>query len=173
MLQKIKKLLKRSEVDKLRLRGVEIGQNVHIYGGSIDYCHGHLVKIGNNVTISHSTILAHDASTKMYLDYSKIGKVIIGDNVFIGYGSIILPGVTIGNNVIVGAGSIIRQDIADNCVVAGNPAVVLCQTDEYIKKNKKRMENGLVFATPWDRKTVEEKEYIKSTLQPGIIGYDK
>lgn len=136
-------LFQKSEVDKLRLRGVEIGQNVHIYSSSIDYCHGYLVQIGNNVTITHSTILAHDASTKMYLDYSKIGKVIIGNNVFIGWESIILPGVTIGKDVIVGAGSVIRQDIPNNCVVAGNSAVVICQTDEYIKKNEKK------WKMPW------------------------
>lgn len=173
--QKVKKWISRfrkPEIERLRDRGVEIGENVNIYGGTIDYLHGHLVKIGDNVTISHATILAHDASTKMYLGYSKIGKVIIGDNVFIGYGSIILPGIKIGNDVIVGAGSVVREDIPDNCVVAGNPAVVICQTDTYIKKNEARMGNSEVFHTPGDKKTKEEKEYIKNSLKPGMIGYD-
>lgn len=49
-------------------------------------------------------ILAHDASTKRYLGYTKIGRVLIGNNVFVGAGTIILPSVAIGNNVIIGAG---------------------------------------------------------------------
>jgi maltose O-acetyltransferase len=58
----------------------------------------------------------------MYLNYTKIGLVKIGDNVFIGAGSIILPNVKIGNNVIIGAGSIVTKDVPDNSLVAGNPA---------------------------------------------------
>ncbi|MFQ6827743.1 MAG: DapH/DapD/GlmU-related protein [Faecalimonas sp.] len=49
-------------------------------------------------------ILAHDASTKQELGYTLVKPVKIGNNVFIGAGSIILPGVTIGNRVIIGSG---------------------------------------------------------------------
>lgn len=51
--------------------------------------------------------------------------VSIGDDVWIGGGAIILPGVTIGNNVVVGAGSVVARDIPDNVVVAGNPAKII------------------------------------------------
>lgn len=53
----------------------------------------------------------------------------IGNDVWIGGGAIILPGVTIGNNVIVGAGSVVTKDIPDGVIVAGNPAKI-------IKENK-------------------------------------
>lgn len=53
----------------------------------------------------------------------------IGNDVWVGGGSIILPGVTIGNNVIVGAGSVVKKNIPDNVIVAGNPAKI-------IKENK-------------------------------------
>ncbi|OMJ21617.1 putative acetyltransferase [Smittium culicis] len=46
----------------------------------------------------------------------------IGDNVWIGGGAIILPGITIGNNSVVAAGSIVTKDVPENVVVAGNPA---------------------------------------------------
>ena len=67
--------------------------------------------------MSGTTVLAHDGSTKKILGYSKVGNVVIGNNVFVGYGSIILPNVRIGNNVIVGAGTIVSKDIPDNVVV--------------------------------------------------------
>ncbi len=49
----------------------------------------------------------------------------IGENCFIGGRSLILPGVTIGNQCIVGAGSVVTKSVPDNCIVAGNPAVVI------------------------------------------------
>lgn len=55
--------------------------------------------------------------------------VSIGDDVWIGGGAIILPGVTIGNNVVVGAGSVVTRDISDNVVVAGNPAKIIKHLD--------------------------------------------
>ena len=131
-----------SKVDQWRARGVTIGENFDGPDSAIDYCFGHLVTIGNNVTISGTTILAHDGSTKKFLGYSKVAPVTIGDNVFIGYGCIVLPGVTIGSNVIVGAGTVISKDIPDNVVVVrgtDQPYRVLCSFDDYIDKQRNRM----------------------------------
>lgn len=50
--------------------------------------------------------------------------VVIGDNVWIGGGSIICPGVTIGDNVTIGAGSVVVRDIPSDVVAAGNPCTV-------------------------------------------------
>lgn len=55
--------------------------------------------------------------------------VIIGDNVWIGGSTTILPGVTIGNNVVIGAGSVVTKDIPDNAVAVGNPARVIRYVD--------------------------------------------
>ena len=51
--------------------------------------------------------------------------VTIGDNVWIGGGVIIMPGVTIGNNVVIGAGSVVTKDIPDNTIAFGNPCRVM------------------------------------------------
>ena len=51
-----------------------------------------------------------------------VGKIDIRDNVYIGYGVIILPGVTISPNAIVSAGSVVRSNVAEGDVVAGVPA---------------------------------------------------
>lgn len=77
-------------------RGVKIGENVHIIDSLIDETYSFLISIGNNVTITGASVLCHDASTKKFLGYTKIGKVEIGDNVFIGRGAIVLPNSTIG-----------------------------------------------------------------------------
>lgn len=52
-------------------------------------------------------------------------KITIGNNVWIGGGSIINPGVTIGDNVVIGSGSVVTKDIPSNVVAAGNPCRVI------------------------------------------------
>ena len=119
--------------------GVKMGENVYIGTRKIDLTHGFLLEIGNNVTLSDCRILLHDASTKMFLGYSKVGKVVIGNNVFIGAGTVILPSVRIGNNVIIGANSTVTRNIPDNSVAFGSPAKVVKSLEEYLNKEKQRM----------------------------------
>lgn len=55
-----------------------------------------------------------------------IGKPVnLGDDLWVGGGAIICPGVTLGNNVIVAAGSVVTKSFGDNVVVGGNPARVI------------------------------------------------
>lgn len=56
---------------------------------------------------------------------TRTAPVIIGNNVWIGGGVIILPGVTIGDNVVIGAGSVVTKDIPDNVIAYGNPCKVV------------------------------------------------
>lgn len=56
---------------------------------------------------------------------TKTAPVVIGNNVWIGGGAIILPGVTIGNNVVIGAGSVVTKDIPDNKIAYGVPCKVI------------------------------------------------
>jgi acetyltransferase-like isoleucine patch superfamily enzyme len=62
----------------------------------------------------------------------------VGDYVYIGVRSIILPGVTIGNNCIIAAGSVVTKNVPDNSVVGGIPAKFIKSTDEYLEGIKKR-----------------------------------
>lgn len=177
ILQKIHKLLfheKKDIISILRGRGVSIGENVDILDSYIDGCHGHLITIGNNVTITGARILAHDASTKKFIGYTKIGFVTIGNNVFIGNGAIILPGTNIGNNVIIGAGAIVASDVPDNSVMVGNPARKLCNCDEYIEKNWQRLNGDDVFVSNklFCDRTDEEWKDLRIGLSEKEYGFD-
>lgn len=58
---------------------------------------------------------------------SQTAPVTIGENVWIGGGSIILPGVTIGDNTTIGAGSVVTKSIPANCIAVGNPCKIIKQ----------------------------------------------
>ncbi len=149
------------EVTKYRRMGVKIGEGCKIQSEvMIDYSHYWLIEIGNNVTLAPRVhILAHDASTKYELGYTKLGLVKIEDNVFIGAGSIILPGVTIGVNSIIGAGSVVTKSIPQGVVAAGSPAKVICTTAEYYDKIKSRMHAENCFDESYTlRKNVSESK---------------
>lgn len=75
------------------------------------------VKIGSNVSISDSS--AHELVRGQGIHTAAVR---VGDNVWIGRGAFIAPGVTIGTNSIVGAGAFVKHDVAPDTVVAGVPA---------------------------------------------------
>ena len=62
------------------------------------------------------------------------GKIKVGNNVYIGNCALILPGVTIEDNVIIGAGSVVTKSIERGMIVAGNPARIIGNIDEYESK---------------------------------------
>lgn len=163
---------KKSQLEILSERGLKYGKNFNMYNSIIDYGHCFLIEIGDDVTITNSTILAHDATTKLDLGKSKVGKVKIGNRVFIGYGSLVLCNTVIGDDVIVAAGSVVTKDVPSNSVVAGNPARVIGKKSDYIEKHRVNMKNSPVYEKFWEYKTQEEKRKMIKELD-GIIGYDE
>jgi maltose O-acetyltransferase len=127
---------------KLKKQGLVVGKNFQMFHEvDIDGNHCWHITIGDDVTLAPRVqILAHDASTKFYLNYTKIGKVSIGNRVFVGAASIILPGVKIGDDVVIGAGSVVAHDISSGAVAVGIPAKVVGTIDEFLAKKKGEME---------------------------------
>ncbi len=174
LIKKIKKLFVRGPytIDELKKHGVKVGENCTIWTRDIDINHGFLITLGNNVVLSNCKILTHDASTKQALGFSRVGRVTIRDNTFVGAGVIILPGVTIGKNVIVGAGAVIAKDIPDDSVVVGNPAQIIGSTSAYIEKNKAMMNETNVWKVHYAQKSEEEKAQMYKALSETRIGFD-
>lgn len=175
-LQDLKFLLRGERPTKQYIKmGMQVGTNFNREQGCLlDYPHCWLITIGNNVTLAPRVqILAHDASTKKYLGYTKIGRVTIKDNVFIGANTTILPNVTIEENVIIGANSVITKNIPANSVAVGNPAKVIMTTDEYLTKNQQMLNTHPTYDqsyTIWHNVTNEKKHEMYAALN-NQIGY--
>lgn len=147
-LQKAIMLLNREiPTETLIKRGMRVGKDFNRQQGCfLDPTHCFLITIGDDVTMSiRVTVMAHDASTKKTLGYTKIGQVHIGDHVFIGANTTILPGVTIGDYAVVGAGSIVTHDVPAKTVVAGIPAKEICSVDEYVARFQSQMDEANTF----------------------------
>jgi acetyltransferase-like isoleucine patch superfamily enzyme len=94
--------------------------------------------MGDHVSATRVRFETHDGGVwvgkNSYPELDVVKPIKIGNNVFIGFGSIIMPGVTIGNNVVIGAHSVVSKDIQSNVVAAGVPAKVIRPINEYIGK---------------------------------------
>lgn len=115
------------------------GKNVHFGNGvyanfnltMVDDCDifvGNNVMFGPNVTVSAGTHPIHPELRSKQAQYNI--PIHIGNNVWIGANSVILPGVNIGDNSVIGAGSIVTKDIPSNVVAVGNPCRVLREINE-------------------------------------------
>lgn len=145
-LVKVLRLIKRhlprlfmNGVSYARYLGVEVGENCRIYTktwGTEPF----LVKVGNRVTMTSGVrIITHDGATCLIKNeqghrYQKYREVNIGDDVFIGVNSIIMPGVKVGSRVIIAAGSVVTKDIPNESLVGGNPIKVIGNYDDYRNK---------------------------------------
>ena len=128
-------------------RGMTVGKNFNRQQGCfIDPTHCFLIEIGEDVTMSiRVTLMAHDASTKKLTGYTKIGRIKVGDHVFIGAGTTVLPSVTIRDGAIIGAGSVVTHDVPAGAVAAGVPARVISTAEQLKQKALADMEKAPRF----------------------------
>nr|WP_306669956.1 DapH/DapD/GlmU-related protein [Acinetobacter sp. YH12157] len=92
-----------------------------------------------------------------YKDLDCFGKITIGNNVFVGLNSIIIPNTEVGDNVVIGAGSLVRGILESNFVYAGVPVRKVMTIEEYEKKILEKSDSTKSFDSVEKRKYLVEK----------------
>ncbi len=154
----------------LRLHGGfhSIGENVSI-NRDANFTDPAYVRIGNNVILSDCVLIGHDGVVGMlYHAYGarvdSVGKIDIRDNVFIGHGAIILPGVTIGPNAVVAAGAVVNKDVLSGTIVGGVPAKQIGTIDELLVRMEKR-----TAELPWADLIKNRKGGFDPTIEAELV----
>lgn len=146
------KFFTRTNEQKIRYlikNGAKIGENTRILSDVKFFApEPYLIEIGENCLISvNVTCMTHDGGISVLKNMGyfenklmdKLGRVKIGNNVFIGKDVNIMPGVTIGDNVIIGLGSIVTKDVESGSVVCGVPAKKIKSIEEYGKTIQEKL----------------------------------
>lgn len=142
---------------------------VHIYGKVSWGTEPWIITLGHNVHITDGVkFITHDGGVLIFRkkipDLEITKPICIGDDVYIGNGVLLLPGVHIGNNVIIGAGAIVTKDIPSNSVAVGVPARVIKTADEYLEKIKKEsLHLGHLVGEEKDRALMKYYKYRRGS----------
>ena len=135
------------DLETYKKKGMKVGKGCDFVSPGPNFgSEPYLIEIGNNTTVSFDVaFVTHDAGTRVLRNLATnekekqtviYGKIIVGNNCFIGCRTTILPGVKIGDNTIIGAGSLVNRDIPANSVAAGVPCKVICSLEEYKEKHQ-------------------------------------
>ncbi len=157
--------MKQDPIGYSRSIGVKIGDRCRIYAltdstfGSEPF----LVSLGDHVTVTSDVkFITHDGGVwvfrEQHPDIDVFGPIRVGNNVFIGVNSIIMPGVTIGDNCVIGAGAVVTRDIPSGSVAVGMPAKVIGTVEDYWAKVEKKATH--IRSMNHDQK----KEYLINTF---------
>ena len=155
----------------LRKQGVSIGDKTRLNCSVTAFgTEPYLVTLGEDCLIADSVkFITHDGGVKVLSDLGYfngermdiIAPIKIGNNVYIGSGAYVMPGVTIGDNCVIGASAVVTRDIPANTVAVGIPARVIRTIDEYYQS---AVEKGRLFPTA--RMSQEDKKaYFLSLKQ--------
>lgn len=125
---------RRDPIGYARAIGVNVGEGCRLIDVSFS-TEPYLITIGDHVSATKTRFETHDGGVWVFRhehpEIDIVLPIVVGSNVFFGYGCIVLPGVTVGDNVVVGAGAVVTKDIPDNSVAVGVPARVIKSLDEY------------------------------------------
>ncbi|NVC64713.1 acyltransferase [Vibrio sp. 05-20-BW147] len=117
--------------------GVHVGKGCRFVGKNDFGSEPYLIIIGDKVSLTNVQFVTHDGGVWVFRDefsdIDVIAPIRVGNNVFIGAGATLMPGVTIGDNVVIGAGAVVTKNIESGWVVGGVPAKKIKPLQEYKK----------------------------------------
>lgn len=165
---RIRESRRREFIERLCANGMELGKNVVIMQDVVfDVDYPWLIEIGDGARVSSNTrIMAHDATVFRDLGVTRIGRVRILAESFIGENCIILPGVTIGPRAMVAAGSVVSRDIGEGMLAAGNPARVYGRYDEMLERIRAAATDGFIVPVA-DITNPAQIEKVRAALDRG------
>ena len=139
--------------------GVNIGEDNFIPDKRCWSTEPYLITVGSHCQITAGVrLLTHGGGQVVrdkYPCFDTFGKVIIGDYVYIGNNSLIMPGVTLEDHVLVAAGSVVTKSVPKGMVVGGNPARIICTIEEYKERNLK-------YNTGNRRPSINKRDFLLS-----------
>ena len=145
----------RALLARYKRQGLTVGENFISYA-PLYISEPYMVMIGNNVAISGNvTFITHDAAGEHLARIgvsdgrSRLGRIAVHDDSGIGYGAMILPGVSIGPRSIVGAGAVVRNDVPPDTVVVGNPARIATTVPRLAAGLEADVSNVAAFLRAW------------------------
>lgn len=126
------------------------------------------IRLGNNVRLANCLLLTHDGVINMlrnayHLNLDAVGKINVGNNVFIGQNAIVLRNCTIGDNCVIAAGAVVTKDVPPNSVVGGVPAKVVCSTDDLVQRLQQETLN-----LPWNSIIEQRHSSFDKSLEPEL-----
>ena len=119
--------------------GMKVGQGCVIQPNVNIGTEPYLIEIGDHCEIAADVqLINHDGGVWVFREkhpmWDLMGKITIKDNVYIGYGAVILPNICIGEGSVIGARAVVTKDVPAGSVAVGVPARTIKSTDEYYAK---------------------------------------
>lgn len=149
-------------------KGMKLGDNLYVQGIPNFGSEPFLIEIGNDVTLAEGvSFINHGGDARVtkriekYKDGRNFGRIKIGNNTFIGKGTILMPGISIGNNCIIGSLSVVSSSVPDNSVYVGSPAKFICTIDEY---GERLLKNNVMYPRELEQNRKALEDYLQKNL---------